>query len=171
GGGGGGGGVPPKEGSLGGQALDASGHCAEATFSRSVFVYSGPPTTTSSAGPSPPVPKPEVNYNLVFVKTPERGPPRTPIVVPPPQVKTIVYVLTKIGQPGQHVIEVPAGPGQSPEVYYVNYSEGDNPDLGQGLSLQEILAQAELQRGAGGAFAGVDLPDLGPGLGGYPFTY
>ncbi|MCL4155069.1 UNVERIFIED_CONTAM: hypothetical protein GTU68_016700 [Idotea baltica] len=66
--------------------------------------------------------------------------------------------MTKIGQQGQQVIQVPARPNQQPGVFYVNYNDGDNPDLG-GVRLQDILAQQGQQGqvvggGRGSGFGG-----------------
>ncbi|MCL4139662.1 UNVERIFIED_CONTAM: hypothetical protein GTU68_031945 [Idotea baltica] len=48
--------------------------------------------------------------------------------------------MTKIGQQEQQVIQLEAGPNQEPGVFYVNYNEGDDFQVGD-LSLQEVLAQ------------------------------
>ncbi|MCL4145831.1 UNVERIFIED_CONTAM: hypothetical protein GTU68_007749 [Idotea baltica] len=123
-----------------GEALDATGECVEATFTHKHFVFRAPPIPVVKR-PAPVVPKPRIDYNIVFVRTPERPDNPEPIVVPPPQKRTLVYVLTENGEAGQQIIEVPSAPHQPPEVIYVNYNEGDNPTLGDKFSLQEILAQ------------------------------
>ncbi|MCL4126968.1 UNVERIFIED_CONTAM: hypothetical protein GTU68_053309, partial [Idotea baltica] len=139
-----------------GQARNAFGICVEAVFSQSTYVFQGPPTS-SVAGPPPVVPPPRVDYDVVFVRTPEQQQGGETIVIPPPQKRTIVYVLTKNGSGQQQVIEVPAGPDQAPEVFYVNYNDGDNPTLANGLTLQEVLAQGGQQ--------GQILGDAGFGVG------
>ncbi|MCL4167477.1 UNVERIFIED_CONTAM: hypothetical protein GTU68_064653, partial [Idotea baltica] len=123
-----------------GQADDGTGNCVEAITSSNVFVFSGP-NLPVSYGPPPYIPKPKIDYNIVFVRTPEQAGQLDPIIVPPPQQRTIVYVLTKNGQVGQQVIEVPGAPGQAPEVFYVNYNDGDNPTLAGGVQLQDVISQ------------------------------
>ncbi|XP_076028339.1 uncharacterized protein LOC143017460 [Oratosquilla oratoria] len=146
-----------------GLVRDALGRCVQPEVSREVFVYQAPHQDTS-VGPTPEVPRPKVNYNIVFVRTPERPAGSRPIVVPPPQQKTIVYVLSKKGSTsGPEIIEVPAAPGQSPEVYYVSYDEGENPQLPGGISLQEALASAATLQGTDLGFGGAT--GLGSGVG------
>ena len=68
-------------------------------------------------------------------------------MVPPPQQKTLVYVLNKKSEAqDQGLIEVPFTP-QQPEVYYVNYAEGENPSLPGGIDLQTALANSRPQQG------------------------
>ncbi|MCL4142687.1 UNVERIFIED_CONTAM: hypothetical protein GTU68_005025, partial [Idotea baltica] len=122
------------------------GSCVQPTVSRNVYLYSAP-RIQYKVGPRPEIPAPKVDYNVVFVRTPEGPQAIDPIVVPPPQQKTLVYVLTKSGEIEQKVIEVPAGPSDAPEVIYVNYNDGDNPQLAGGLDLQSALASASSQQG------------------------
>ncbi|XP_076028365.1 uncharacterized protein LOC143017474 [Oratosquilla oratoria] len=145
-----------------GLVRDALGRCVQPEVSREVFVYQAPHQDIS-VGPTPEAPRPKVNYNIVFVRTPERPAGSRPIVVPPPEQKTLVYVLSKKGSAGgQEVIEVPAPAGQSPDVYYVSYNEGENPQLPGGISLQEALSSAATLQGTdlGGGATG-----LGSGVG------
>ncbi|MCL4144787.1 UNVERIFIED_CONTAM: hypothetical protein GTU68_032910, partial [Idotea baltica] len=150
------------------QARDATGACSEAVFRQNYYVYAAPPRGVSYS-PPPHIPMPKVDYNVIFVNTPEELEDRDPIVVPPPTQRTIVYVLTKNGQAGQQVIEVPAGPGEAPEVYYVNYDDGDNPELVGGVTLQEVLASQGVQDGSViGGVSGVGAGGLqGVGGGGF----
>ena len=87
--------------------------------------------------------KPKVHYNLLFIRAPGyKDHPLKPIVVPPPKQKTLVYLLSK--KPHgykQNVIEVPATPTK-PEVFFVNYKDGDNPTLPGGIDLQTALSQS-----------------------------
>ncbi|MCL4128304.1 UNVERIFIED_CONTAM: hypothetical protein GTU68_041790, partial [Idotea baltica] len=144
-----------------GQVRHVDGSCVEPIVNRNVYLYNAP-RIQHNVGPKPQIPKPKVEYNVVFVRTPEGPQGQKPIVVPPPQQKTLVYVLTKSGTLDQQVIEVPAGPNQSPEVFYINYNEGDNPQLAGGLDLQSALASANAQQGqvigggsgGGGGFGG-----------------
>merc|ERR1719315_493509 len=112
-------------------------------ISRNIFVFAAPGVQPSSNGPAPQIPAPKVEYNYVFVRAPEGINSGEPIVLPPPQQKTLVYVLSKNQQiSGQRVIEVPAGPPQEPEVYYVNYDENENPTLPGGVDLRTALNTA-----------------------------
>ena len=128
-----------------GQARKADGSCAVAQVTRNIFLYGAPPAQQIRVGPAPPLPDPKVHYNFVFVRTPEvRGGAR-PVVVPPPQQKTLVYVLSKRPDAqNQEIIEVPSTPTQ-PEVFFVNYAQGDNPQLPGGIDLQEALRQSAQQ--------------------------
>ncbi|CAL4152769.1 unnamed protein product, partial [Meganyctiphanes norvegica] len=142
GGGNGGGGYSPAPCSIQGQVRHVDGNCVTPEVSRNVFVYAAP-QQEQSYQPPPQIPAPKVEYNLVFVRAPEALDSADPIIVPPPQQKTLVYVLSKKQQfAGQQVINVPSGPNQEPEVYYVNYEEGDNPTLPGGIALQQALGAA-----------------------------
>ena len=88
-------------------------------------------------------------------------------MVPPPLQKTLIYVLNKAGEiEEQRVIEMDS-PVQQPEVYYVNYNEGDNPTLPGGIDLNSALAtsaqQGQVVGGGGGGRGG----QRGGGGGGY----
>ena len=125
---------------------DAAGNCAVPEVERNILVFAAPPRNIPE-GEKPEIPTPKINYNIVFVKTPEAGEGEGPIVVPPPQQKTLVYVLSKKPEGGeQGLIEVPFTP-QSPEVYYVNYADGENPNLPGGIDLQTALASVPQQEG------------------------
>ncbi|MCL4167151.1 UNVERIFIED_CONTAM: hypothetical protein GTU68_024413, partial [Idotea baltica] len=127
------------------QVIDESGACVDATVSKTIFLYESPFPDYEEDLPAPKVPKPKLDVNYVFVRTPQQPPAPDPVVVPPPQQRTLVYVLTKNGQKEQQVIEVPTRPGQPPDVFYVNYNEGDNPLLAGGLTLREVLAHKRRQ--------------------------
>ncbi|RXG58649.1 hypothetical protein Avbf_14803 [Armadillidium vulgare] len=142
----------------GGQVPDSNGLCVDPDVTRDVFVYAAPPLEPTFGAP-PPIPVPKVDYDVIFVHTPEQGKEPEPIVVPPPQQKTIVYVLTKNGHQEQQVIEFPAAEGEAPQVYYVNYNPGDNPTLAGDLKLQEILQRKGQQPGGGG---GIPAGGYGP---------
>ncbi|CAL4117494.1 unnamed protein product, partial [Meganyctiphanes norvegica] len=161
---------PPSNGGYGGgpscrdgEVINVDGKCARPEVSRSVYVYHAPEQEVPYSYP-PQVPPPKVEVDIVFVKTPEALEGQEPIVVPPPQKKTLVYVLSKKQeQEGQQVIELPSGPKQKPEVYYVNYNDGENPQLPGGLSLQDALNAASQtgqeidgssNGGGGGGFGG-----------------
>lgn len=77
------------------------------------------------------------------MRAPESEEVDEPVIIPPPQQKTIVYVLSKSTDSGeQQVIELPGGPSLKPDVYYVNYRDGENPELSLGLDLEGALASA-----------------------------
>lgn len=146
-----------------GEVLNVDGKCTQPLVSKNVFVYDAPPIEPIVV-PPPELPRPKVDFNIVFVRTPEKPKNLDPIVVPPPQKKTLVYVLSQNPLLEQDVIEVPPGPPQTPEVYYINYNKGDNPSLAGGVSLQEVLTSLKQQEGKllGGAF-GADKGILGLG--------
>ena len=150
-----------------GLAHNAEGQCVPPKVTRNVFVFAAPPVD-NPIGPPPEVPPPKVDYNIVFVRTPETPEGLEPIVVPPPQQKTLVYVLSKRPEfQGQEVIEVPSTP-QQPEVYYVNYGEGENPQLPGGIDLQSALASAAHQQGqtvGGGIHSGGSISQPGGNYG------
>ncbi|XP_069993167.1 uncharacterized protein [Penaeus vannamei] len=121
---------------------------------RKVYLHDAPPAPVSY-GPPPYIPEPTIDTNIVFIRTPERGQGPDPIVVPPPQQKHVVYVLNKQTEQGQDVIEVPAPPASSPEVYFVNYADGENPVLPSGVDLQSALnAASQGSRGFGSGISG-----------------
>ena len=127
-----------------GEVLNTDGTCAVPEVNRKIYVFAAkdvpqPPII-------PPSPEPEVNIDVVFVKTPEGVVGGKPVVVPPPEQKTVVYVLSKRPTVGQEVIEFPTVP-QEPEVFFVNYDEKDNPVLPGGISLQQALQQAAQSEG------------------------
>ncbi|XP_066986751.1 uncharacterized protein [Macrobrachium rosenbergii] len=100
-------------------------------------------------GIRPPAPHPKVDHNIVFVRLPEELGGEEPIVVPPPQQKNIVYVLKKESdRDGSGVIHVPAPPKSSPEVYFVNVGEGENPLLPTGEDLHSALSKSGVELNA-----------------------
>merc|ERR1712106_1002331 len=105
------------------------------------------------------------------------GDQNEPIVVPQPQKKTLVYVLSKKQEAGgQQLIEIPTGPKVKPEVFYVNYNEGDNQQLPGGISLQDALNSASqtgqeidgAANGGGGNGGGNGAPAPAPSVYGPP---
>ncbi|CAL4121270.1 unnamed protein product, partial [Meganyctiphanes norvegica] len=150
-----------------GEVQNVDGSCARPVVSRNIFVYAAPEMPHHQPeGPPPPVPAPKIDYNIVFVKSPEKGDGPEPIVVPPPQQKTLVYVLSKKDTSGPKVIEVPTQPGQDPEVYYIKYKEGDNPTLPGGIDLQSALgADAQTGQSIGQSGLGAGSSGIGGGFG------
>lgn len=76
--------------------------------------------------------------------------------IPAPSGSTFsaVYILNKQPRENQKLIEVQAPPPSEPEVYFINYSEGENPILPNGIDLQTAL-NAAIQ----GSTAIVDLDE------------
>merc|ERR1719290_344448 len=139
-----------------GEVLNVDGTCSRPVVTRNIFVYAAPEQPRAIQGPVD-VPPPKVDYNIVFVRAPENNGAADPIIVPPPQQRTLVYVLSKKPEDGgQRVIEVPAGPASNPEVYFVNYGPGENPQLPGGVNLQTALGAAAAPGGAGAAPGGLD---------------
>nr|XP_027224600.1 uncharacterized protein LOC113816739 isoform X1 [Penaeus vannamei] len=145
-----------------GQVLHVDGRCVTPRVNRKVYLYDAPPAPVSY-GPPPYIPEPTIDTNIVFIRTPEGGQGPDPIVVPPPQQKHVVYVLNKQTEQGQDVIEVPAPPASSPEVYFVNYADGENPVLPSGVDLQSALNAASQ---GGGQVIGGGGGGVGGGFGG-----
>nr|XP_027211124.1 pupal cuticle protein 36a-like [Penaeus vannamei] len=154
-----------------GQVLHA-GRCVTPRENRKVFLYNAPPAPPVPHGPPPYIPEPTIDTNIVFIQTPEEGPGPDPIVIPPPQQRSVVYVLNRQIQEQQDVIEVPAPPATSPEVYFVNYADGENPVLPSGVDLQTALNAASqgggqvIGGGAGGSGGGFSGSGGSGGFGG-----
>jgi len=152
-----------------GLVLDTyTGGCVAPIITRNIYVYAAPQQQAVAPAPVD-IPAPSIDYNIVFVRTPEAAAAAEPIIVPPPQQRTLVYVLSKKQTGGQQVIEVPAGPASNPEVYFVNYGPGENPQLPGGVDLQSALGAAASAPGSlGGVGTGRADPALnaGAGLGG-----
>ncbi|XP_018027517.1 uncharacterized protein LOC108682788 [Hyalella azteca] len=137
-----------------GEVLNTDGTCGIPEVKRKIYVFAARPTLHKPITPK--VPEPEVNIDVILVKAPVGTPGGKPIVVPPPEQKTVVYVLSKRPKVGQEIIEVPSVP-EEPEVYFVNYDDGDNPILPGGIDLQTALSQAAHAQGnlvEGGGSAG-----------------
>ncbi|XP_042889890.1 H/ACA ribonucleoprotein complex subunit GAR1-like [Penaeus japonicus] len=124
-----------------GEVLHVDGTCAIPEITRKVYLFNVP-EQEQAVGPPPSIPPPAVEHNILFVRLPEEGPAPEPIVVPPPRQNNIVYVLNKQGEQVQQVIEVPAPPQADPEIYFVNYQEGENPTLPLGVDLETALGSA-----------------------------
>ncbi|XP_042879566.1 uncharacterized protein LOC122257990 [Penaeus japonicus] len=125
-----------------GEVRHVDGSCVVPEITRKVFVFSVPKQQREPIDSIVDLPPPKVEHNILFVRLPEGGVGPEPIVVPPPRQENIIYVLNKQGEHGQRVIEVPAHPPSEPEIYFVNYEEGENPTLPGGLDLQTALGSA-----------------------------
>ncbi|XP_047487168.1 uncharacterized protein LOC125037977 [Penaeus chinensis] len=128
------------------EVLHVDGSCVTPRVNHRVFLYDVPKTPTP-VGPPPFIPAPTVETNLLFIRTPEGVQGPDPIVLPPPQKEHVVYILNKYSEEGQKVIEVPAPPPSDPEVYFINYAEGENPTLPSGVDLQTALDAASAGSG------------------------
>lgn len=122
-----------------GQVRHVDGKCVVPEISRSIFLYDPPKLSRRLSGRPPLLPPPRVDRNIVFVKLPGGG-PRDPVIIPPPKQNTIVYVLNKMNKQDRKVIEVPSIPPSEPEVYFVNYDDGENPSLPGDNDLQSALS-------------------------------
>jgi len=156
-GGGAGGSISFGDGCGGGQIRSADGQCITPQITRNLYLYSAPQQTVETLPPSH-IPNPKVHLNYVFVRTQNSVGGSNAVVVPPPKQKTLVYVLNKRPDAlNQEVIEVPSNPTQ-PEVFFVNYDQGDDTQLPGGVSLQQALSQSVQQgqtiHGSGGASLG-----------------
>ena len=123
------------------------GSCVPPVIRRNVYVFTAPYVPRQPL-PRPYVPAPQVEHNVLFIRTPEKQPDPEPIVVPPPRQEHTIYVLNKDAMPEQQkVISVPSVP-EKPEVYFVNYEDGENPVLPGGLDLHSALSAAHEVTGA-----------------------
>ncbi|XP_063593735.1 pupal cuticle protein 36-like [Penaeus indicus] len=143
-----------------GEVLHVDGTCVTPEVTRKVYVFDVP-EQERPVGPAPSIPPPAVDHNILFVRLPEEAPAPDPIVVPPPRQNNIVYVLNKQEEQTQRVIEVPAQPQADPEIYFVNYQDGENPTLPLGVDLETALSSAAA---AGGQVLG-DIDGAGGAAG------
>ena len=127
------------------------GKCVRPVVSRNVYLYNAPQQRIL-VRPPPYIPEPKIHYNYVFVKSPDPVSGPKPLIVPPTQEKTLVYVLSKNPDyQNQEVIELSDRPDE-PEVYFVNYKDGENPTLPGGIDLRTALRQSG--RGSGSSEEG-----------------
>ncbi|XP_069156470.1 keratin, type I cytoskeletal 9-like, partial [Procambarus clarkii] len=140
-----------------GQVRHVDGSCVTPQVTRNLFLYKVP-SATPIIGPRPNVPPPRVEDNILFIQYPEELLSQEPIVVPPPQQRNVVYVLNKRPHHDHKVIHAPGPEQPAPEVYFVNYAEGENPSLPSGGDLQSALNTASE---GGGELIGSSGGDLG----------
>ncbi|XP_042855620.1 uncharacterized protein LOC122242391 [Penaeus japonicus] len=124
-----------------GQVLHVDGRCVTPQVLKRFFVYDVPPNVAVVNRPQH-IPEPKVERNVIFVRLPDGPVEPEPLVVPPPMQQHVIYVLNKQLQQDQRVIEVPAPTPTNPEVFFVNYAEGENPTLPIGVDLQTALSSA-----------------------------
>ncbi|XP_068218574.1 uncharacterized protein [Palaemon carinicauda] len=126
-----------------GQLRHLDGTCVVPEITRKVFVYAAPATEPTATLPPVDVPLPKEEHNIVFIRTADRGDGPEPIIIPPPQKKHLIYVLNKdSGSQEPKVIELPAPEHKEPEVYFVNYADGENPTLPHGIDFETALNSA-----------------------------
>ncbi|XP_047487179.1 uncharacterized protein LOC125037988 [Penaeus chinensis] len=125
-----------------GEILHVDGSCVVPVITRKVFIFNVPQQEPENNSTLPELPPLKVEHNILFVRLPEAGEGPEPIIVPPPKQNNIVYVLNKQNEQTQRVIEVPAPPPSEPEIYFVDYKEGENPSLPGGVDLLSALGSA-----------------------------
>jgi len=144
GGGAGVGGITFGDGCPAGQVM-TGGSCQAAQITKNIYLYAGQEAQAAAAGKAIIKANPKVHLNYVFVKSAGSVAASAPVVVPPPKQKTLVYVLNRRVAAGKgEVINLDSKPTK-PQVYFVNYEEGDTADLPGGVSLQEALSQSVQQ--------------------------
>ncbi|KAF2359947.1 protein of unknown function DUF243 [Trinorchestia longiramus] len=125
------------------EVLGRFGRCERALVTKNVYAFTAPRYRRPILRPH--IPQPKVELNIVFVKTAANEVPPLPVVVPPAQQKTVVYLLSKRPHFNQQVIEVPSAGPTEPEVFFVDYGSGENPRLPGGIDLRTALSQAPLE--------------------------
>ncbi|XP_066973319.1 uncharacterized protein [Macrobrachium rosenbergii] len=127
-----------------GQVRHFDGRCVTPEISRKYLVYTEPEKQTRKIPTPVDVPLPKLEYNYVFIRTQEKEDDESDtIVVPPPQQKHVIYVLNKEAQSHEReVIQVPQPEQPDPEVYFVNYAEGETPTLPDGIDFHTALGSA-----------------------------
>ena len=154
--------------------------CVVPRINRNIFVFGKDDPPEQKSVNLAALPFPQLDYNIIFVRSNPARAPR-PLVIPPPQKKTVVYVLEDEYESAEDFVEVPSYPDADPEVYYVKVRPGENPQLPGGIDLQTAYSQAiqpfqsvdndfdssiELTIGTVGApnfgtgFVGVPLPNV-----------
>lgn len=124
-----------------GEVRHVDGSCVIPKIRRNIFVFEAP-EPQRYRGPPPILPPPKVLKNHIFIRLDARQEPN-PIILPPPRQNSIIYVLNKIRKPSQSVIEVTTPPPLDPQVYFVNYKEGENPVLPDGKDLLTVLGSVD----------------------------
>ncbi|XP_066973321.1 uncharacterized protein [Macrobrachium rosenbergii] len=126
-----------------GQIKHFDGRCVTPEVTRKVFVYAAPERSRQADFAPVDVPLPRVEHNIVFIRTEELEKANDPIIVPPPLRKDIIYVLNKESEfAGQRVIEITTAKPAKPEVFFVNYADGETPTLPDGTDFETALSSA-----------------------------
>lgn len=125
-----------------GEILHIDGTCVLPEITRRFFIFSVPAFVQKDPVPPRRLPVPKVEHNVLFVRLPETDLGPEPILVAPPRQNNIIYVLNKQSEQTQRTIELPVPPSSEPEIYFVNYKEGENPALPGGVDLHTVLKSA-----------------------------
>jgi len=129
--------------------------CVVPKVNRNIFVFGrGDDSKEAKSVDYANVPLPELEYNIIFVRPSSA---RKPVVVPPPQKKTVVYVLEDEPSLSDEILESPSYPEVDPEVYYVKVKPGENPQLPGGIDLHTAYNQALQDQDLGGLGDNVEL--------------
>lgn len=128
------------------QLYDSDGKCVYASevFQR-FYLFQAPPLPPTPKIAKRPSPPPKLHYNVVFVRVPNAPNSVDPIVMPPAQQKTVVYVLNEAQDPEPPKKIEMTHVHQPPEVFYVNYDRGENPKLPLGIDLRTALHHVSSQ--------------------------
>jgi len=124
-----------------GQSLDKDGKCVMAEVTRNMFLFDAPEIETY-ANLAALKEKPKLHYNYVFVRTPSLFDVSKAFSKPASKQKTLVYVLTKKPTLEEQRELAKSQKPVSPEVFFVNYNDGENLNLPGGVSLEEALSQS-----------------------------
>jgi hypothetical protein len=122
-----------------------------------VYVHVAPdePVEETKVAKSP-KPKliPEKHYKILFIKAPTPTPyvaPEIPEVPPPPETKTLVYVLLKKPDPTPAIVLTTPAPTKpsKPEVYFIRYkSPNESQGQDQDAKLKQEYGTPGVDRGA-----------------------
>jgi len=135
-------GAPSYKSCEAGLVRRADGACVKPVVVKNLFLYNSPAPRVTYLPPRY-IPDPRVNVNYVFVRTSGAVVDPKPLVAAPPKQKTLVYLLNKNLEPVEReVIQVEAE-NEEPDVYFVNYNEGENPELPGGIDLKTALRQTQ----------------------------
>nr|XP_027224221.1 uncharacterized protein LOC113816359 [Penaeus vannamei] len=119
-----------------GEIIHSDGTCV---IRKNLYLFEAPEQPYQPIGPPPALPRPKLNQNHIYVRVPEEPPTPEPVVLPPPRRKTLVYILRKVDERVQRVIEFDSIPSPSPQVYFINYQDGENPSLPIGIHMDNAL--------------------------------
>ena len=115
--------------------------CVVPRINRNIFVFGKDDPPEQKSVNVDAIPLPQLDYNIIFVRS-KPAKTRKQIIIPPPQKKTVVYVLEDEVESLEDFVEVPSHPEADPEVYYVKVRPGENPQLPGGIDLQTAYSQA-----------------------------
>jgi len=124
--------------------------CVLPKINRNIFVFGREDSGEGKDIDEAFIPQPELEYNIIFVKS--KAQQRKPYIIPPPQKKTIVYVLES--EEKVEALQAPRHPESDPSVYYVTVKDdASNIQLpgAEGLDLNTAYQQALAQQGGGAA--------------------